>query len=138
MIIQVRVVWILQVQVQVLVVNMTIKIHKINKNDLTYIDSMVTGMANTSGMTISHYADSTKRTSATIPYEIEGVEKHIPLIEEAEFSPVIRKKVDFMGIGVNGQTIKDIGRDTGKYDYVKNVPKRPLDLPPGFQEIHKQ
>jgi len=117
---------------------MTVKIHKIEKEDLAYVDGIVTDMVSTSGMSISHYADSYKQTSATIPYEIEGVEKHIPIVEEVEFSPVVRKKVDFTGIGVNGQEIKDIGRDTGKYDYKKDVPKRPLDLPPGFTEIYKQ
>jgi len=117
---------------------MTIKIHKINKEDLAYVGGIITGMANTSGMAISHYADSNKSTSATIPFEIEGVEKHIPNIDEIEFSPVIRKKIDYTGIGVNGKVIKDIGRDNGKYYYVKDVPKRSLSLPPGFTEIHKQ
>jgi len=117
---------------------MTIKIHKINKDSLEHVSNIVTGMSNTSGMTVSHYADSSKQTSATIPYEIEGVEKHIPIMEETEFSPVIRKKVDFTGIGVNSQEIKDIGRDNGKYKYVKDVPKRPPDLPPNFVEIHRQ
>ena len=116
---------------------MTIKIHKINKDDLAYVSSLLTDMSNSSGMTISHYADSTKQTSATIPYEIEGVEKHVPEIEIVEFSPVIRKKADFTGIGVNGEVIKDIGRDNGKYDYKKSAPKRPPDLPPGFKELHK-
>jgi len=117
---------------------MTIKIHKINKEDLSLISTVITDMSNSSGMVISHYADSTKQTSATIPYEIEGVEKHVPKIEIIEFSPVIRKKVDLTGIGINGDVIKDIGRDSGKYKYVGGVPKRPLDLPPGFQQIHKQ
>jgi len=117
---------------------MTIKIHKINKDDLALVSSLVTGMTSSSGMVISHYADSTKQTSATIPYEIEGVEKYIPKTVTTEFSPVIRKKVDLTGIGVNADIIKDIGRDSGKYEYVGDVPKPSLDLPPGFQEIHKQ
>ena len=116
---------------------MTIKIHKINKDDLVHVSTLLTDMANSSGMVISHYADSTKQTSAIIPYEIEAVEKHVPQIKIVEFSPVIRKKADFTGIGVNSEVIKDIGRDNGKYDYKKSAPKRPPDLPPGFQEIHK-
>ena len=117
---------------------MTIIIHKINKEDLSLDSSISTGMSSSSGMTVSHYADSVKQTSATIPYEIEAVEKHVPEVENVEFSPVIRKKADFTGIGVSGGVIKDIGRDNGKYDYKESVPKPPPDLPPGFQEVHKQ
>lgn len=117
---------------------MTIKIHKVNKNDLTYIKSVDTSMANSSGMTISHYADSYKQTSASIPYEIEGVEKHIPILEDPEFGIAITKKIDFTAIGVNSNVIEDIGKDTGKYDYVNDVPTRPIDLPPGFTELYKK
>ena len=117
---------------------MAIKIHKIDKENLDYIGSIITGMANSSSMVISHYADSTKQTSATIPYEIEGVSKHVPALRETEFSPVIRKKVSLNGIGVNGNTIKDIGKDNGKYDYIDSVPTVPNDLPPGFKELYKR
>ena len=109
---------------------MIIKIHKINKNDLDYVVSLDTNMANSSGMVISHYADTYKQTSATIPFEIEGVEKHVPILEDPEFSLSMTKKIDYTAIGVNSNVIKDIGRDTGKDNYVNNVPERPLDLPP--------
>ena len=118
---------------------MTIKIHKILKSDLSEDTSLnILGMANTTGMTISHYADSLKSTEATILFSIEGVPEHITYIDDVEFCTVIRKKVDLKAVGVTSKTEEDIGKDVGKYKYTDSVPNRPLDLPPGFQELYKR
>jgi hypothetical protein len=89
-------------------------------------------------MTISHYAYSLKQTEATIPYEIEVVREYVPLIEEVEFCVVLREKVDLAATGPNEETIKDIGEDIGKYNYVNKSPSGLLNLPIGFQELYRK
>ena len=119
---------------------MTIKIHKINKDDLSQvssIDLLQTGQIETIGMTISHFADAVISTEATIPFEIEAVEEQVPTISDVDFFLTVRKKVNMTAIGVNGKTREDIGEDLGKDNYVDNVPSRPLDLPPGFKQLYK-
>jgi len=115
---------------------MSVKIYYLT-NTYNEVSNVVVNMANTSGMTISHFAGVTKSTMATLPFVIEGVETHIPTISEPEFCLVIRKKVDLTAVGVNGNVIKDIGKDIGKYDYKDSVPTVPNDLPPGFTELYK-
>lgn len=129
-------VWIWEFKLKLLNI-MTIKIHQFT-NVFSYVTSINVTMANTSSMTISHYAESVKATESTVPFEIEGVTKHIPIIEDPIFCTVIRKKVDFTAVGPNSNRIKDIGKDIGKYNYVDSTPKTPLDLPPGFQELYKK
>ena len=116
---------------------MTVKITEFT-NTFSHVSSIYSSISNTSGMTISHYVGSPKATMATLPFIIEGVSSHIPFIEEPEFCIVIRKKVDLLAVGPNTKVIKDIGSDIGKYDDKDNVPKCPLTLPPGFQEVYKQ
>ncbi len=120
---------------------MTIKIHAINKSDLSYVNGinvLDTGLTKSNGMTISHFADATIITDATIPYEIDIVKEHVPIIKEIDFCLTVRKRVNMTAIGVNGKTREDIGEDIGKDNYVNNVPARPLDLPPGFNQLYKQ
>jgi len=119
---------------------MTIKIHRILKSDLSNagtIDVHASGMSNTSGMTISHFAFAPQQTEATIPYSLEIVSEHVPKISQTDYCIVIRKKIDLTAVSVNEKTIEDIGKDIGEYDYTDNVPARPLDLPPGFTELYK-
>lgn len=116
---------------------MTVKIHKINKDDLELIESVTSDLTDSNGMIISHYADSVKGTSATLNFEFEGVEHYLPVINSIDFCNVVRKKVDMDAIGPNQKTIKDIGKDVGKYGYKDSVPSQPPDLPPGFQELYK-
>jgi len=119
---------------------MNIKIHKILKADLSYngsIDLVASGMTSTTGMTISNYADSERSVMATIPYSIEVVKDAIPNINDVEFCVAMRKKVDLTAVGVNGETITEVGNDIGQSDYPNKVPHRPLELPPGFQELYK-
>ena len=119
---------------------MTIKIHRFLKSDLSRAGSLnvaASGLANTSGMTISHYAYSLKQTEATIPYEIDIVSEHVPKISDVDFCVVIRTKVDLTAPNVNEKTIEDIGRDVGEYNNVNSVPSKPLSLPPGFTELYK-
>jgi len=117
---------------------MTIKIHQFSKDTLTEIVNIDTNMSASTGMTISHFASSVKSTKATLPFTIEGTEKHIPYIEDVSFAVVVRKRVDLTAIGPNEKEIKDVGKDVGKYDYADRVPRRPSDLPPGFEELYKQ
>ena len=117
--------------------NMTIKIHKFLKEDLGEVAEIDVLLANTTGMTISHYACNVISSMAPIPFTFEGVEKYVPIIKDVEFCTVIRKKVDLTAIGQNSEVIKDIGEDIGKYNYVNSVPKSPVSLPQGFQEIYK-
>jgi len=119
---------------------MKIKIHRILKSDLSkvgLIDLVQTGMSNSSGMTISHYACSTKKTEATLPYEIDIVQEYVPQISEIDFCIVMRTKIDLTATGPNEKIIEDIGEDIGEYTYTNNAPPRPLDLPPGFTEFYK-
>ena len=119
---------------------MILKIHKILKEDLSkdaIIDVSTSGMSNSSSMTISHFASSSKQTEATIPYTLEIVSENIPIISMVDFSFVIEKKVDLTAIGVNGNTIQDVKEDIGKYDYKNAVPSRPVTLPTGFSEFYK-
>ena len=119
---------------------MSIFIHKILKSDLSYdtgIEISLSGMTNTTSMTISHYADSDKAAMATIPYEIVVVRESVPIIKEVEFGIGIRKTVDLTAVGVNKETITNIGNDTGANSHTNQVPHRPLDLPPNFIELYK-
>ena len=131
--------------VQVLVVHrvykMTIKIHQISKEDLSQvvsIDLVKAGMANTSGMTISNFASALKSTEATIPFDLVSVEEHVPANIDVDFCITIRKKVNLTATGATGKTRTGIGEDIGEYNYTDNVPSRPLDLPPGFQELYRK
>ena len=120
---------------------MTIKIHKISKEDLSQVGSIdlgQSGMANTSGMTISHFASALKSTEATIPFELVSVEEHVPVNIDVDFCVTIRKKINLTAIGASGKTRTDIGEDIGEYDHTDNVPSRSLDLPPGFQELYRK
>ena len=117
---------------------MTIKIHKFLKTDLSEDSSITSTLTETEGMTISHFAGSTKSTEATIPYIIEGFEKHVPYIENVEFCVVTRKKIDLTATGINENIKKNIGEDIGEYDHIKSVPVPPSDLPPGFTELYKK
>ena len=118
---------------------MAIEIHEILKIDLTDNAKVnVYGMTNTTGMVISHYAHSWKSTSATIPFSIEGVNNHVPHIDDVDFCVVIRKKVNLTATGPNSKVRKDVGEDKGKYKYVEESPTPPLDLPPGFTEVFKR
>lgn len=114
-----------------------IKIHLMNKVDLSYEDSfnvIEAGMSNTNSMTISHYPYSNKTTEATLPYEIEITGNHVPYAKEVEFCVVLRTKVDLTAIGPNERIIKDNGKDIGKYRYHDVSPQRPHALPQGFIE----
>jgi len=120
---------------------MVIKIHKILKDDLSYdsgINISSAGMSRSTGMTISHFACSSKSTEATIPYEIEAIEQRASYIPPLEFSMVARKKVDLTAVGANEKIITDIEKDVGEYDYADKVPNAPKDLPPGFVEVYKK
>ena len=117
---------------------MTIEIHKYTKDGLQEVASIEVLLSNSSGMTISHYADSTKSTGVTIPFVIESTERHTPYIGDVEFVVSVRKKVNMVAVGPNEKAIKDVGQDVGKYDYVDSVPTRPSDLPPGFEELYKE
>jgi hypothetical protein len=116
---------------------MTVKIHKINKDDLAFVSSILSDLVDTNGMIISHYADSVKGSAATLNFEFEGVEKHLPVINSIEFCNVVRKKVDMRAIGPNQKIIKDNGLDLGEYDYKDSIPSKIPDLPPGFQQLYK-
>lgn len=119
---------------------MTIKIHRLLKSDLSRVDTLnviASGMSNTSGMTISHFAYAPKQTEATIPYAIDIVSEYVPSINSIDFCVVIRTKVDLTAPGINEKTIEGIGNDIGEYDYTDNVPAKPLDLPPGFTQFYK-
>jgi hypothetical protein len=113
------------------------KITKFDKDTLTEVVSQEVDMPVPTGMTISHYADSVKSTEATIPFTIQGVERHVPEIEDVEFCIVVRKKIDLTAIGKNENAIKNNGNDVGSEDYSDSSPSRPLDLPPGFRELYR-
>lgn len=118
---------------------MSIFIHKIYKADLAYntsIDVTLAGMANSTGMTISHFADCDKSTMASIPYSIEVVKESVPVIS-VDFGVAVRKSLDLTAIGKNVNIITNIGKDLGANDHPNSVPSCPLDLPPGFQELYK-
>ena len=119
---------------------MTIKIHRILKDDLTKQDSLdvvLSKLPSTCAMTISHYAYSFKQTQATLPYEIEVVSEFVPYISNIDFAVSVRKEINLTATGPNEKTITDVGADVGEYDYKNSVPTRPTSLPPGFQELYR-
>ena len=116
---------------------MAIKITKFSKTDLSFVSDIDVTLTDTSGMTISHFADSVKSTEATIPFEIESVNDHIPQIEDPAFCTVVRKKVNLTATGVNENIRKNIGEDIGEFEHTDNVPHRTVDLPPGFRELFR-
>jgi len=119
---------------------MKLKIHRILKSDLSESDSInikISGMSNTSGMTISHYAFAPKQTEVSIPFSFDSVNEHVPKSISVEFGIAVRKQIDLDGIGPNGKRIEDIGNDIGEYNYKDKSPSVPKDLPPGFREVYK-
>ena len=119
---------------------MSIKIHIIDKDDLSYLDEIdliAAGLLETSGMTISHLASNVKSTEATINFEIDIVKENVPVINDVDFCLSIRKKVNMTAIGVNGEIIEDVGEDLGRGGYEDVKPVIPPDLPPGFKELYK-
>lgn len=118
---------------------MTIKIHSISKADLSQINSIsptAAGMTSSSGMTISHYSYCDFSADVTLPYSIEVVDNHVPYIKDVDYCIAIKEKENLIGVGVNAQTIKDIGDDVGKYTYSNCSPSRTLDIPIGFKEFY--
>jgi len=115
---------------------MTISIHKYS-NTLSKVTSTDLTLANTVGMTISHYASSIKASEVTMPFILESVDGHVPYIENIEFCTVVRKKANLTAVSPNQETITGIGKDKGEYKYINNVPTRPSDLPLGFKELYK-
>ena len=119
---------------------MTIKIYRMKKYNLKEINSIDVsslGMTSSTSMVISHYADNLKSTEATIPFTIEGSNKHVPQIGDVEYYLASRKEVDLTAIGVNSNIIGNSNKDIGKCEYKDSLPKEMLDLPPGFQELYK-
>jgi len=88
-------------------------------------------------MTVSHYTDSIKGSTTTLPFTFEAVEKYVPSIN-VDFCTVIRKKVDLTAVGPNEKTITDIGNDVGSYKYTNKSPRRPSELLSGFKELYKR
>jgi len=117
---------------------MTIKIIKFSKIDLTQEADIDLDFEVSNGMTISHYADSVKASSATIPFTIEGVDKHVPQFGDEKWQVVVREKIDLTATGPDEGVKKEVGKDVGKYEYKDSVPAKPLGLPPGFQELYRK
>lgn len=117
---------------------MTIKIQKYIKTTLEADSDLPIIMVDSTGLAISHYVDVLRSSQETIPFTIEGTSKHVPSIGDVEFPVSIRKKVNMVAVGPNEKAIKDVGQDIGKYNYADRVPTCPPDLPPGFEELHKQ
>lgn len=116
---------------------MTTSIVKFNKNGLdTDTQCFVKKLfiENASDFTILQYADNTKSYSYTVPFEISVADIHAPYIKE-EMVLVIREKVDLTAQGPNDTIIKNIGKDLGGEENIDSSPRRPKDLPPGFQEV---
>jgi hypothetical protein len=116
-----------------------IKLHHIDKATLDInqtLDISELGMESSIGFTISHYLSLYNSAEATLPFEIEGVNKHITSIKDVEFALVIRKKIDLTAIGPNGNTINNAGNDSGRYGNNRH-PYIPLDLPSGFTELYR-
>jgi len=117
---------------------MTIRINRLLKDDLSRVGSIyVSGLSNTSGMTISHFAYSPRQTEATIPYEVEIISEYVSKNIEIDFCLAIRTKIDLSATGINEEIIEDIGQDVGEYNYVNSAPSNLLQLPPGFTEFYK-
>jgi hypothetical protein len=98
---------------------------------------MVLRLQDAEGMTISHYAGATRSTEAEIPFQIEAVPKHVPVIKNVDFVLSVRQKVDLTASGIDDVLIKDTGDDIGR-NRVESVPSRPVSLPPGFQEVYRK
>ena len=116
---------------------MTVTIYKFNKDGLFEVSSLDMMMSNSASMTVSHLAGVVKSSEVTLPYIIEGVDRHIPDVEDVEFCIVARKKVDMTATGINENIKKNIGEDVGEYNHTDNVPSPPSDLPPGFTEVYR-
>jgi hypothetical protein len=73
--------------------------------------------------------------SSTIPFSLTILDRNVPHINEPEFMVVTRERIDVTAKGPHETTINNIGDDMGRENYNKKVPYRPLELPPGFQEL---
>ena len=116
---------------------MAVKLYKLLKNDLSQMSDIDVDLSTSNGLTISHYTCGTNSSKVDLPFQIEGVESFVPYIEEIDFCVVTRQKVSLIATGPNGTTIKNIGKDIGKYKYIDSVPSSLVDLPPGFQELYR-
>lgn len=116
---------------------MSIKIYSLFKEDFSHNKNVILTITNAYSMTVSHFAGCNKSSEATIPFIMEGTDKYVPRIEDVEFVVNIREKINLTATGINEQKITDVGEDVGEYNHVNSVPTRPIDLPPGFNEIYR-
>jgi len=72
---------------------------------------------------------------SNIPFTITILDKHVPYINQEEFMVVIRERIDVTARGPHETTLNNLGDDIGRENYKNKVPYRPLELPPGFQEL---
>jgi len=117
---------------------MSVKITKLLKDGLTVVentDVSAFGLSNSTSMTISHYADSEKQTGVTIPFEIEGTNLHVATMEDVEFQLVARERIDLTATGPHPDLAEDAAPDKGEYKHKDSVPRRPVQLPLGFEEL---
>jgi len=114
------------------------KVTVLSKSSLDIINSRSLSVLYPQGMSISHFAYSTRSYDSEIPFTIEGVEGHAPYVYDTEFSTAIRHKVDFSANGINQTLIKQNGLDIGEYNHKNVSPTIPVDLPPGFKEVYRR
>jgi hypothetical protein len=73
--------------------------------------------------------------NSNIPFTITILDKHVPYINQEEFMVVIRERIDVTARGPHETTLNNLGDDICRENYKNKVPYRPLELPPGFQEL---
>jgi len=114
---------------------MSSKLYKIDKDTLTEISSTRLEFSEATALAIQHIHDATITLSESIPFTITILDKHVPYINEEEFMVVIRERIDVTARGPQDTTLNNLGDDIGRENYNNKVPYRPLELPPGFQEL---
>ncbi len=114
---------------------MSSKLYKIDKDTLVEISSTELEISGATALSIQHIHDATITSSENLPFNITILDKHVPYINQEEFMVVIRERIDVTARGPQETTLNNLGDDIGRENYNKKVPYRPLELPPGFQEL---
>lgn len=114
---------------------MSAKIHKIDKDNLTEIDSQMLSMDNVTAIMPQHIYDNSISDQILVPFRIDVSKRYVPSIKNEEMMVVVREKVDATAHGTNETIISNIGEDLGKGDYNEGAPYPPWELPQGFKEI---
>ena len=115
---------------------MAVKIHKFLLDDLSFSETVDADLDKATGAVIFGYP-SPSSSSATLSFTIDVVREHAPEIGDIEFCTAIRKEIELTSTGPKNKEQTIAAQDIGDFNHIDESPKRPVDLPPDFEQLHE-